>query len=88
MGLPPGTLDTGIMITDKHSVLDIKSAISKAIETTVPQGSKGAVFGIADSNGNAHIILASRIGDTWNLAGSLDKDGKAISGKLMVSKTW
>ena len=83
---------TGLTIPDGSglplSAASIRQSIAKAVSEVIPEGRTGAAVGIVSADGSLHLVLASKIGDNWTVAGSLDRDGKHVSGQVMVAGSW
>lgn len=85
--------DTGLTIDPTAgdslvSASSIRTSIAQAIASSVPQGQHGAAGAIVDSDGTAHAFLAAKLGDSWQISTDLTKDGKHVSGKVMVAGSW
>ena len=88
-------VDTGLVIPAQdrsglsfNSAASLRKAISAAVAQTVPEGRTGAAVAVVDADGSLHVVLASKIGANWEIAGSLDKDGKHVSGSVRIAGSW
>src|SRR5690606_32882239 len=63
----------------------LERAVQQVIADTVPEGKRGAVVAVADTE-RAYVALAYRGGDTWQVAAWAEKahDGPEIAGGLGV----
>jgi len=87
--------DTGISLPAQdrsglsfNSAASLRQAISAAVAQTVPEGRTGAAVAVVDLDGSVHFVVASKIGEHWTIAGSLDKDAKHVSGSVKIAGSW
>jgi hypothetical protein len=75
------------------------AALSKSVHDTldqamvaIPPGQDGAILidGTVTSAGRpaAHVLIATRIGDHWQLAAGAGWDGHAVEGKVAMMGSW
>ena len=67
----------------------LERAVQQVIADTVPEGKRGAVVAVADTE-RAYVALAYRGGETWQVAAWAEKahDDPEIAGGLGVKVVW
>lgn len=85
--------DTGLTIDGSaansfNAAMNIRQSIADAIRATVPEGKTGAAGVVLDVYGNAHAFLAAKLGEGWEISTDLTREGKHVSGKVMIAGSW
>ncbi len=88
-------IDTGLTIQPQdasgmsfNSAASLRKQIALAVASVVPEGKTGAAVAVVDLDGSLHFVVAQKIGEHWDIAGSLDKDGKHVSGSVKIAGSW
>lgn len=87
--------DTGLLIQPPdtsglsfNSGVRLRASIAQAVAQTVPDGAHGAAVAVVDLDGSMHFVVAQKLGEHWDILGSLDKDGKHVSGSVKIAGSW
>ena len=67
----------------------MRAEVERYIAAEIPEGKRGAIVGVASTDGGVTIAAAAKLGDDWKLAGDVGRrwDG-VVSGRVYVIGSW